>query len=255
MARKSLASYAREHRHFYTASLQPLLLETVAHHGGDVIADLGAGDGAVLWALQRRGLLGEIVYAIDLSPERVKRAQQLAPNIRGVVADATRVDLLSDQAVDGIIVSQVIEHLEDDRALAPEIARLLRPGGWWYVGTILRGRRAWWIYRVDGRWQLDPTHVREYRSKEELLIALEHEALRVAEVRVTPLSFPVSDLALRGLASAGLLSRDSLSRIYSRSALLSAARGLLRLRVPGYWLLECSGSKVGNATPILNQST
>lgn len=122
MAQHALSSYAQAHRHFYTAGLPPLLLATVTEHRGGVIADLGAGDGATLWALEQRALLGDTAYAVDLSPERVARAEGVSPRIRGLVADATNVDELVDGSVDGVIASQVIEHLEDDRALAPEIA-------------------------------------------------------------------------------------------------------------------------------------
>jgi SAM-dependent methyltransferase len=47
-------------------------------------------------------------------------------------------------------------HVRDDRVLVREVARLLRPGGLWYVGTILRGERAWWFYRGGGVRRLDP---------------------------------------------------------------------------------------------------
>jgi SAM-dependent methyltransferase len=239
---QTLSSYTHAHRHFYTSALPPLLLETAAEHSAGVIADLGAGDGATLWALDQRGLLGDVAYAVDLSRERVARAEDISPKIRGVVADATHVDALADRSVDGVIVSQVIEHLEDDRALAPEIVRLLRDEGWWYVGTVLRGRRAWWVYHVDGKWQLDPTHVREYASEGDLLSALEHPLLRVDRVRTTPLAYPVLDLALRGAASVRVLPRDALSGAYARRPALAHARRL-RLPVPGYRLLEVSGRR------------
>jgi SAM-dependent methyltransferase len=240
--RQSLSSYTQAHRHFYTATLPPLLLKIVAEHSAGVIADLGAGDGATLWALEQRELLGNTAYAVDLSEERVARAESISPRIQGVVADATHVGALADGCVDGVIASQVIEHLDDDRALAPEIARLLAGGGWWYVGTVLRGPRAWWVYHVDGRWQLDPTHVREYASETDLLAALEHPLLRVDRVKTTPLAYSVLDLALRGVASARILPRDALSGAYTRRPSLAHARRL-RLRVPGYRLLEVSGGR------------
>jgi 2-polyprenyl-3-methyl-5-hydroxy-6-metoxy-1,4-benzoquinol methylase len=240
--RRDLASYTRKHRHFYTDALQPLLLETVRDNERGVVADLGAGDGSILWALEERGLLGEVAYAVDLSAERIARAEQVSPKIRGLVADATHVEQLPDGAVDGVLVSQVIEHLEDDRALAPEIARLLKPVGWWYVGTIVRGRRAWWIYRVNGRWQVDPTHVREYRSEDELLSTLAHPELSVGHVRTTPLRFPLLDLVLRAAAAVRVLSNDALSGIYARKPSLGYARKL-PVRVPGYRLLEVAGGR------------
>jgi SAM-dependent methyltransferase len=240
---QTLSTYTHAHRHFYTAALPPLLLETVTERGAGVVADLGAGDGATLWALEQRGLLGDTAYAVDLSEERVARAEAISPTIRGVVADVTRVDALADGSVDGVIASQVIEHLDDDRALVPEIARLLADGGWWYVGTVLRGPRAWWIYHVDGRWQLDPTHVREYAAEQDVLAALEHPLLRIDRVQTTPLRYPIVDLALRGAAAAHVLPHDALAGAYARRPSLARARRL-RLRVPGYSLLEVCGGRL-----------
>ena len=160
-----------------------------------------------------------------------------------MVGDATSAPL-EDASVDGVVVSQVIEHLPDDRLLAPEIARLLRPGGWFYVGSVLRRRRAWWIYRADGQWRLDPTHVREYSSEQQLIASLSHPQLSVARVRTEPFRFPLVDLAARGLASARLLRYERLNRIYVDHPWLGPARRA-KLRVPGYLLLEVAGTRSG----------
>jgi SAM-dependent methyltransferase len=246
---RDLSRYADRHRHFYHRELHPLLLDTVTRNPGGTIADLGSGDGAVLWSLNELGLLGEASYAIDLSPERVARAERISPKIRGIVADVANVAQVADQSLDGVIASQVIEHLSDDRVLAPEIARLLKPGGWWYVGSILRGRYSWWIYRVDGGWRLDPTHIREYRQPEEFLSALVHQELRVEDVLTSRLYFPALDLLLRALGFVGLLPTESLGRLYIRSRALSVARRL-RVRVPGYWLIEARGRKIASIRTV-----
>jgi SAM-dependent methyltransferase len=239
---QDISTYSQVHRHFLTNELPPLLLETAAAQDRGSVADLGAGDGAVLWALEQRHLLGDTAYAVDISPERVAAAKLVSPRIRGVVADATDVRELPDESVDGVIVSQVIEHIPDDRRLAPELARLLKPGGWWYVGSVLKGTRAWWFYRVDGVRRLDPTHVREYESPGQLVDALAHPALGVTEVRVTPMSFPVVDLAARAGALARLFPFERLSTVYVKRPALARLRNI-RLRVPGYSLLEVSGRK------------
>ena len=234
-------AYSREHRHFLVADLPPLLRE-VARPG--VIADLGCGDGSIIWALGQAGKLGGLAYAVDLSPDRVRAAAQVAEGVRGIVGDATSVPL-EDASVEGIVVSQVIEHLPDDRLLAPEIARLLRPGGWFYVGSVLRGPHAWWIYRADGQRRLDPTHVREYRSEQELVDSLAHPDLSVDHVRTEPFRFPLVDLTARGLAFAKLLRHERLNTIYVGRPWLARARRL-RVRVPDYRLLEVAGTKRGN---------
>ena len=179
-----LERYSREHRHFVAGARLPPLLAEVARPG--VIADLGCGDGAVLAALEQLGLL-EASFAIDLSPERVAAAERAVPSTVGIVASASATGL-PDASVDGVVCSQVIEHIPDDRELAPELARILRPGGWFYVGSVLRHRHAFWFYKVEGVRRLDPTHVREYGSLDELLRALADPGLRAASVRTRPAS-------------------------------------------------------------------
>jgi SAM-dependent methyltransferase len=228
--------YARLHRQFVVETPMPLL-EQVARPG--VVADLGCGDGTVLWTLHRRGLLTGPTYAVDVAPERVRRAEGVAPGVVGVVADATRVPL-ADGSVDGVVASMVIEHVPDDAALVAEVARLLRPGGWWYVSTVIRGRRAWWIYEVDGVRRLDPTHVREYESEEEVVRALAHPALAVHDVRIEPLRYPLPDLVLRALARAGAVA--DLGTVYERHPFAGRLRGVT-LRVPGYQAIEVAGAR------------
>jgi SAM-dependent methyltransferase len=103
--------------------------------------------------------------------------------VRGIVSDVAHVDELADASVDAVVSSQVIEHLPDDRVLAPEIARLLKPGGWFYVSSVIRGPHAFWLYKgkppAPERWQLDPTHMREYESEQQFRSVLEQPELRV----------------------------------------------------------------------------
>src|SRR5579864_8169849 len=105
--------YTVMHRHVITDDLPPLLAAVAAR---GTMCDLGCGDGAILHALNVRGLLGQ-AYAVDLAPEHVRQAEEVGAAVRGVVGDATACGL-PDACADGVIVSQVIEHLPDDRPLA-----------------------------------------------------------------------------------------------------------------------------------------
>jgi SAM-dependent methyltransferase len=231
-----LERYSREHRHFVAGARLPPLLAEVARPG--VIADLGCGDGAVLAALEQLGLL-EASFAIDLSPERVAAAERAVPSTVGIVASASATGL-PDASVDGVVCSQVIEHIPDDRELAPELARILRPGGWFYVGSVLRHRHAFWFYKVEGVRRLDPTHVREYGSLDELLRALADPDLRVERTRVGRYRFPLSDLALRALARTGLITHDQAADAYRNYRTLIRLRALT-VSPPGFRILEVAG--------------
>jgi 2-polyprenyl-3-methyl-5-hydroxy-6-metoxy-1,4-benzoquinol methylase len=233
----NLRRYSLEHRQFLTGTLPPLL-SRVANRG--TIADLGCGDGAVLAALARQNLV-EGAIAVDISPERVAAAVRAVPEATGVVASASATDIPAE-SVDGVVCSQVIEHMPDHDRVAGEIARILRPGGWWYVGTVLRRPRAWWIYRIDGVWRLDPTHVREYESVDEVRAVLTHPQLRVEQVNVSAFRFPVTDLALRALARVGIVSHDQIARAYPERPRLKRLRGLA-ISPPGFRMIELAGVK------------
>jgi SAM-dependent methyltransferase len=235
-------------RYFLTEWMPPLLRQTAERSPPRVLADLGAGDGGTLWPLDRAGLVGETIYAVDISAEHVALCERLSPKVQGIVSDVARVEQLADESVDAVVSSQVIEHLPDDRVLAPEIARLLRPGGWFYVSSVIRGPHAFWLYKgkppAPERWQLDPTHMREYQSEEHFRSALEHPKLEFDVVRSSQLKFPLTDPVFRVAALARLISREQLPEIYLRlPRRLRGLRRTLGIPIPGYRWVEAAGRK------------
>ena len=155
-----------------TEWMPPLLRQTAERSPPRLLADLGAGDGGTLWPLDQAGLVGETIYAVDISAEHVAALPSGSHRrCTGSSSDVAHVDELADASVDAVVSSQVIEHLPDDRVLAPEIARILKPGGWFYVSSVIRGPHAFWMYKgkppAPERWQLDPTHMREYESEKQ----------------------------------------------------------------------------------------
>ena len=235
-------------RYFLSEWMPPLLRATAERDPPRVLADLGAGDGGTLWPLDRAGLVGETIYAVDISATHVALCERLSPKVHGIVSDVAHVDGLGDESVDAVVSSQVIEHLPDDRVLAPEIARLLRPGGWFYVASVVRGPRAFWFYKgkppAPERWQLDPTHMREYASEDEFRAALAHPALDFGVVRSSQLKFPLTDFAIRLASTARLVSREQLPEMYVKGPRwLAKARRAIGVPIPGYRWVEATGRK------------
>ena len=235
-------------RYFLTEWMPPLLRQTAERSPPHVIADLGAGDGGTLWPLDRADLAGETIYAVDISAEHVALCERLSPKVKGIVSDVANVEELGDASVDAVVCSQVIEHLPDDRVLASEIARLLRPGGWFYVSSVIRGPRAFWLYKgkppAPERWQLDPTHMREYESEEHFRATLEHPELEFDVVRSSQLKFPLTDPLFRIAALAGLIKREQLPEIYLRlPRRLRNLRRTVAVPIPGYRWVEATGWK------------
>jgi SAM-dependent methyltransferase len=235
-------------RYFLHEWMPPLLRATAERDPPRVLADLGAGDGGTFWPLDHAGLIGEVIYAVDISAKHVALCERLSPKVRGIVSDVAHVDSLGAESVDSVVSSQVIEHLPDDRALAPEIARLLRPGGWFYVSSVIRGAHAFWFRKgkppAPERWQLDPTHMREYESQQQFRAALEHPQLELDVVRSSQLKFPLTDFALRMAANLRLVATEDLPELYLRGpGWLARARCAISVPIPGYRWVEATGRK------------
>lgn len=98
------------------------------------LLDLGCGDGAVLAMLAERLHLDRAV-GVDLLPERVERAHAARPHLDVRVADGTALPF-ADASFDAVLAMTVFSSVPGSirEAMAREIARLVRPGGWfaWY---------------------------------------------------------------------------------------------------------------------------
>jgi SAM-dependent methyltransferase len=235
-------------RYFLHEWMPPLLRRTAEAFPPRILADLGAGDGGTLWPLDHAGLIGEKIYAVDISARHVALCEWLSPRVHGIVSDVAHVDELPDESVDAVVSSQVIEHLPDDRVLAPEIARLLRPGGWFYVASVIRGPHAFWFYKgkppAPERWQLDPTHMREYASEPDFRTALAHPSLEFDVVRSSQLKFPLTDFAVRMVSRVGVISAEALPQVYVKGPRwLANARRAIGVPIPGYRWVEAAGRK------------
>ncbi len=158
----------------------------VAIASGDLVADLGCGAGRHSFELLRRGAA---TLSVDIDGTVLKDVAGMVAALRGEgdleegllhsCVNASALSLpFADDALDGLIASEVLEHIPDDEGALREIARVVRPGGWVIV-TVPR----WWPERVC--WALSDRyhsaaggHVRIYR-RGELASKLGQAQLRV----------------------------------------------------------------------------
>jgi SAM-dependent methyltransferase len=151
---------------------------------GDPVLDIGCGAGRHAFELYRRGAR---VTALDLNADDVTSVNTMfaamaeageggpggsAIAVRG---DARRLPF-PDGAFSVIVLSEVLEHIPDDRSVIAEAARVLRPGGTLAV-TVPR----WWPERIcwalsDTYHEVEGGHVRIYRRRQ-LLSRLRAAAL------------------------------------------------------------------------------
>lgn len=214
--------------HFHTEYVPPLLLEYLGRTDWKSYLDLGCGDGAFLYGLESKGLLaGKTVYAVDLSPSRLELVQAINGQFVCLQDDVCDTQV-QDSSIDFLTTTQVIEHVPDDGDMVKEIHRVLAPNGTLYLSTVFKRWYGWYFYRCNGRWTLDPTHLREYTSDEQLLGILQQWDLEILENRKSLDGRPITDAILRRIGAG--------RRAYDNS-ILKRLRGLT-VPIPGYYIWE-----------------
>ena len=120
--------YRFEDRYWWFVARRHLITSLLQTHypqdGRLQILDIGCGTGAMLDELVP---FGHVVGA-DYAPEALQFCVT-----RGVGADLARADVrrlpFADASFDVVTAMDIVEHIDDDKAAACEIFRVLRPGG------------------------------------------------------------------------------------------------------------------------------
>ncbi|MFF4650509.1 class I SAM-dependent methyltransferase [Streptomyces sp. NPDC001380] len=141
---------------------------------GDRVLDLGCGGGRHAFECYRRGA---DVVALDRNAEEIAEVRRWfaamdeageAP--AGARATALEGDALAlpfeDDSFDRIIVSEVMEHIPDDKGVLAEMVRVLKPGGLIAV-TVPRWlpEKICWALS-DAYHEVEGGHIRIYRGDE-----------------------------------------------------------------------------------------
>jgi len=241
MQNRNFREYSKKHVHFYDFKISDLLEKAVkSKNNRDFsLVDLGCGDGTLLFSLQSKELLlnaGKIV-GVDLSSQRIKNLREGVKGVVGIVSDACNVEELENNVFDVVISSQVIEHVSDDNELLKEIMRLLKSDGVAYISSVIKKWYGFYIYRNKGKFRLDPTHVREYSSKEDFLKLLERNELKISEYRIKMVKYPLLDLIIRVFIKMGLIKPPNARDAYMESKWKRTIRKLI-IPIFGYRTIE-----------------
>jgi len=107
----------------YESVVNPMLLDVVQPEGGRTYLDLGCGEGRVMRAIRESAAMA---HGVELNRELARRAADSGPVVIGRLPD---LDFLRDDSYDGAFCVLVLEHIDDERQLLAEAARVVRTGG------------------------------------------------------------------------------------------------------------------------------
>jgi ubiquinone/menaquinone biosynthesis C-methylase UbiE len=207
------------------------------------ILDLGCGSGRLIFALRQKRILknaGEIV-GVDISRSRIESLTRELPFVRGLVSDALDVKELPDSSFDVVICSQLVEHVRSDDMLMLEIRRLLKSGGLAYVSSVIKKWYGIYFYLRDGSFRLDPTHIREYSSRDEFIDLIRANGFEIAEIKHDRITYPLVDIVV------SMLSRIELTKPNARYYQSHKTLGTMRkfqLPVVGYENIEVLAKRI-----------
>ena len=132
--------------------------------GDDLLLDVGCGTGA---ASRAASAVADRVVGVDLAPEMIRRATELATgveNVRFVIADSEHLPF-DDGEFTAVLCSNSFHHYPDPLRAVREMARVLASDGRLVIGDasadLATARIADAVLR-----RIEPGHVRLYRSSE-----------------------------------------------------------------------------------------
>jgi SAM-dependent methyltransferase len=119
----------------------PILLDYLDLHDGERVLDCGCGMGFYLFVMGRLRRLD--LVGLDSDVSRLDWAARERVPARLVEGDAQRLPF-DDGSFDKVLMSEVLEHLPDDRGALAEAHRVLRPGGILAISVPNATFPFWW---------------------------------------------------------------------------------------------------------------
>jgi ubiquinone/menaquinone biosynthesis C-methylase UbiE len=197
-----------------------------------LVIDLAAGGGSLLYNIAQ--VTNAILIAIDFSRNALYRIKKIIPQVNVVQGDAVSI-ALSDEVCDFVVSTMFIEHV-DDIAFLKEVYRILTPGGYFLVTTVLKREHAIYFYKnKDGKFALAPGHIREYPTEEVFLSLLKSWGFSIIESKTPRIKFSLIDPFLK--LSLKIFKNKKIITLFT-TPYVETFQKITRIPIPGFYAIE-----------------
>jgi len=230
----NIEEYAK-YKYFFTMRIPDLLEKYINKMDWNSYLDIGCGDGNLLYTLNKEGYFQKKkIFAVDLSQNRIRRVQNISKNLKCYVNDACDLKDIKNSSINIVTSTMVLEHVPDEDLMLMEIKRVLKKDcNFVYLSTVFKKWYGWYYYRCNGKWRLDPTHVREY-TDDNLLCKLKEKGFEIIETKKSLLCFSFVNLLVRITKYKGETQNNKFFRLLDK----------LKVPILGYYNWEIVCKKV-----------
>lgn len=211
-------------------SIKSLIEELLKKRKKFNMLDIGGGDGCLVYNIKDK-YPTVLINVSDISKSRIRRIKEkLGKSIDRYYSDDICNSKIPSSSFDFVNSDQVIEHVPSDEKMVKEIKRILKKRGYFRVSSVYKKKWAWYFYRCNGKWVIDPTHLREYTSVDSFKKLFANERLIIRSLKINPTYFPIADFFLR------------MFQINDQTKLINKIRKI-KIRIFGYYHIEIIGVK------------
>ena len=153
-----------------------------------LVADYGSGGGTLLYNVGR--FSNAKLLGIEQAGAAIKQSKSLIPQTNIVKGNIMNTPF-KNECIDFIFSTMVIEHV-DENNFVQEVYRTLKPGGYFFVNSVIKTKNAWYFYKNDsGETVLEPSHLKEYKSIRELEDVLKPLGFTIIKSSSPRICFPL----------------------------------------------------------------
>ena len=204
----------------------------------DLVADYGSGGGTLLYNIAQ--FSNARLIGIEKSEQAILQTKSSVPQVNIIRGDILNTPFKSE-SLDFIFSTMVVEHV-DDKKFSEEVFRALKPGGYFFVTSVIRSKNAWYFYKnTAGETVLEPSHLKEYKSIQEFENIFKPLGFTIVKSSAPRIRFPLLDPLFK------IVIKFSKIKNLIQWKSIEFLRLFTQVPIPGYFAVEVLAKKNSKA--------